>query len=903
MNHRRGRFPFAYITRLILATVLLIGVAVTMSLPAIASPAPQAPATQAPTDQGGQSGAASSDLGGGEPLPTQFAACAAAGGNIDVLILVDESGSLKQNDPNNARVTSGLHLVSQMSKLSSTGNLSVAVSGFGHTYDKVRDWQDIRGDSDIDALRSSINELANRTDGIDTDYWTALDEARKQLASKAGGGESNCQAIIWFSDGELDYEVRDGNKAAQYGDTKPFAPDVSLKTEDGANKVEDLAREDICRPGGLADQLRSSRVAMFGVGLGTTDGTQFDLMRSIATGKDNQGTTCGDLTDPVPGEFYLASDIDSLLFAFDSISGLGQQPITSDHDVCVENFCEDEAHTFVLDSTTLDVDGFATTSAAGLSAAIQGPDGKVVDLKQGAKDQQITVSGVPFTYTWETDRSLSFRLDGTTTGNIGDNGPWVGVWRLAFIAQAGQDQQATSKSNLHITPGILPAWPAKDQTDVRAGSKLDNVAFGITDRQGNNVPASKITSTGTFTATFTDSAGSQHELKNTTQLGTINDPVTWDLTGVPTGAGTLGLALELTTAPATDANGTSVPGTKLSPATVAIPITVQAPLNYPTVPTSVDFGQATGKVDLTTALKLGGSGCAWIKPDSTQVVASPKGMENAQVSADATGQDSCVQAGQDLTLRLTTDAQGNGAINGSFTVVTTPDNNQGDPIETSVTFTASATKPLNTFNFITTLIIALILGPGIPLLILYAVKWWGAKIPSQPLVAVRAQVHKTAAGVTRDGQRFAFQPGDMRNTVPINPGGSRRIDTAGVTLKTTMGGSPLGAGYVLVDVPGLHSVSHHDPARTPARLPLAVHNQWFVMRAADAPEEIAEVVVFLSGNIDDSSRTNIENQIYHQAGELMDRLPHSSQGAGDGAQASPFGAPSQPENPFGTFGQ
>ena len=194
----------------------------------------------------------------------------------------------------------------------------------------------------------------------------------------------------------------------------------------------------------------------------------------------------------------------------------------------------------------------------------------------------------------------------------------------------------------------------------------------------------------------------------------------------------------------------------------------------------------------------------------------------------------------------------------------------------------------------------MLLGPGIPLLILYIVKWWGAKIPSQPLVAVRAQIEKTSSGVTRDGSRFAFEQGDMRNTVMIDSGGSRQIDAAGVTLKTKMGGSPLGQGYVVADVP--MSVSKHDPARRPARLPLAVHNHWLVMRGEGMRDDQAEILVLLAGNIDEKQREKMEDEIAREAGDLIDRLPSTGAQAPAGHD-SPFGGPSEPQaNPFAEAG-
>jgi hypothetical protein len=108
---------------------------------------------------------------------------------------------------------------------------------------------------------------------------------------------------------------------------------------------------DICRPGGVADQLRSSQVALFGIGLQGSSGSAGDFlfMESVATGESrSDAAACGKLVDPVPGEFHLATDIDSLLLAFDGISSPGSRPITQDAGICQVSVCIDKAHRFVL---------------------------------------------------------------------------------------------------------------------------------------------------------------------------------------------------------------------------------------------------------------------------------------------------------------------------------------------------------------------------------------------------------------------------------------------------------------------------------------------------------------------------------------------------------------------------
>ncbi|MYM20133.1 VWA domain-containing protein [Brevibacterium sp. 5221] len=839
-----------------------------------------APAPAAPT--GGEKS-------GGGTLPEQFAACAAGGGKADVLLLVDESGSLKQTDPDHARVTSALHLVDQLHR-GDHGAISVAVSGFSADYDRLLDWTDLKSDDGVESVRRAVNRLADKDSGPDTDYWTALDKGRAQLAAQAkqrGKGEQSCQAIVWLSDGELDFEQRSG------GDRKPFAPDDDLGTEDGVKKAEAAAEKDLCRPGGVADQLRSSRVAMFGVGLGGKDGKKFDLMRSIATGKTSGGKACGKLVSPVPGEFYLASDIDALLKDFDAISGLGAKPVQQDHGVCVRKFCTEQAHTFVLDATTSDVDAFATASADGLQAALQGPDGTVVPLGAGdrGKEQKTTVSGVPVAYTWDTGRSLTFHVDGPAAGKD----KWVGVWRLAYIAPSGDGAQAKSHTNLHITPGIKPTWPDASKREVHRGQDLRDVVFGLRTREGKAYDPAQIVGSGSFSVAFTDAAGKRSQITKTDDLKKLSSPVTWKTGDLALGDGSLDLTLDLTTAPAKDSTGKRVPGTKLGAVMASQTVAVKPPAHYPSVGSAADFGQAEGPVDLTAALGVDGEGCAWIEPGSTKVAAAPEGFEDVQVTSEAKDQGSCAKAGGQLSAALHSEHQGNGAINGTFTVMTAPAGGKGDPVPVEVAFTASVEKPLNTLNFVLVLIAALVLGPGIPLALLYGIKWFNARIPSAPRAAVRARVRVAGGAVERDGRRFAFEPGDMRNTVAVGPRGERRIDAAGLTIRTRTGLSPFGSGWAVLDAGDAASLSHAQPERSPARFPLALTNEWAVLRTPGMADDEAEVLVLLSGTADEATRHEIEDEISASGADLIRRLPSGQpQGPAQGeAPASPFGGPPQ----------
>ena len=186
----------------------------------------------------------------------------------------------------------------------------------------------------------------------DTDYWTALEGARQDLADHDPGG---CSAIAWLSDGAFDLDVRDTSAAAkQFGEDKPYARGVSLTDESGVSRAEQAGRQDLCRPTGLADQLRSSGITLLGIGLSKGD-ADFTLMRRITQG-GGQGAaaagleSCGDVGAPA-GSFYPVSDIDSLLLAFDAISAPGSAVSSRSSRICQGSVCQEGETSFVLDGS------------------------------------------------------------------------------------------------------------------------------------------------------------------------------------------------------------------------------------------------------------------------------------------------------------------------------------------------------------------------------------------------------------------------------------------------------------------------------------------------------------------------------------------------------------------------
>ncbi|MDT5317705.1 MAG: hypothetical protein QOD88_227, partial [Mycobacterium sp.] len=224
----------------------------------------------------------------------RYGGCLAAQKTGDLLILFDESSSLQETDPKAARVQAAQYLVRTLGRYADRigAKLDVAIAGFAETYYPEHDWTPLTG-ATADSVANAMSPVASKNTGIDTDYWLALDGARQALAARGAGvgGGDRCQAIAWFSDGMIDFTARPL--------VKPYADGVSLDSPNGVAETIRRAKDSICRPGGLADQLRSRGIVMLGVGLTVGSApNDFDTMSAISTGKGINGTPCGSITDP-----------------------------------------------------------------------------------------------------------------------------------------------------------------------------------------------------------------------------------------------------------------------------------------------------------------------------------------------------------------------------------------------------------------------------------------------------------------------------------------------------------------------------------------------------------------------------------------------------------------------------
>ncbi|WP_231999726.1 VWA domain-containing protein [Mycobacterium sp. 1245852.3] len=830
----------------------------------------------------------------GSPGASRFGACLAAQKTGDLLLLFDESSSLQQTDPQAARVQAARYLVQTLGKYADrvSAKLDVAVAGFSDTYAPEHDWTQLTG-STADSVGASLDPIAKKNTGIDTDYWLALDGARQALTTHGGAANKGqrCQAIAWFSDGMIDFTARPI--------TKPYADGVPLDSPNGIPDTTQKAVQSICRPSGLADQLRSSNIIMLGIGLGAkqTPG-DFNVMSAISTGKGLQGLACGAITDPVPGDFFPVANIDDMLFAFDALNP--DPGVTDQGGVCPLKVCPEARHNFVLDRSIKEVNILGSGGVPGVEPYLVSPTGQILPLPKKDGAQNVNVDGVSVNYQWQSESAQTISLQN------GNAPHWSGQWAIVYVDTTGQHPDAVSKVSIHITTDIFPALTGGDKVAWHSGQTLKGLIFGLVDGQGKPMVPSDLAGSATMSASLGPDGAAPIPLLTAAGKEDIAKPVDADLTKVAPGHATLRMSLVITTADTTDLNGGPIAGTQLSPQEVDVPVQILPKVGLPTPGERIDFGTVEGAKGATATLNITGPGCAWISDTDTATVSgAPDGIGTPHVGSPTNSGQHClkVQAGEtaQLSVTLHTDHNGHGGLNGTVPIHVSTLDNPDDAQTVPVAFTASMINPLNTTNFILVLIAALLLGPGIPLALLYASKWWVSKIPDNPLLAERIPVAVEHDAVLRGGEPFAMADTDLVQPVTgLPPGGTRQLSVAGVNLSVVLGRSPFGSGHVVVDAEGVVSVGSKLPGsdKTGLRavLPLAVHNTWVLLHNPSGPENAAEVLVLVAGTTDTTTRERLYEDIAQRLPDLLAGLRLRAVQAG---LTAPFAAPGETASPFG----
>lgn len=232
--------------------------------------------------------------------PLDFAACVSAQGSGSVMVLMDESLTIygfqgePPSDPSNLRVAGAQLLIDDIQRVvdSSKVAVNVQLASFGDNFIvRSNGWVSVQPGNNLASsqLKSSVTSFSNRptnNNGVETDFWTAIDGARKQFDS-----QNHCKLLVIFKDG-IDFQNFFFDATTDYPiESVQTLLEEAKRNQDRniAQQAAELAQADLCRPKGLADGLRGDGIFTISVGLGVGD---FAELRDFT---ENQNKRCGEL--------------------------------------------------------------------------------------------------------------------------------------------------------------------------------------------------------------------------------------------------------------------------------------------------------------------------------------------------------------------------------------------------------------------------------------------------------------------------------------------------------------------------------------------------------------------------------------------------------------------------------
>ncbi len=594
-----------------------------------------------------------------------LASCLHERHSLSVVLLVDTSGSLKTTDPRNDRIGAARLALANFASLAAvsdggrTPEIEVLLAGFASTFDIVVPWTPLTPDS-LGSFAAPLDSFATRNDGIDTDFPTALIGAQSQLD---GRGDRTCRAVLLFTDGK--YDVVDGNsqRRRDAGLVKVYAPDISLAVPGSGAQVEALGRDFLCRPDGLADTMRSTRVRLITVALAVQiEPADQQFLRALSE-RVADGTTCGTARSGT-GAYLPAAQLSELKRLFNRVTtaiagGTEVGRASGEVEVCPETACDAGRRSFPVDAAAERVSFLVDTGATGVDATITLPDGGEVTAAAGESGSE-TVDGIEVRWTWVDERTVNVEAElpaGRSTGEA------EGEWDVTLVQPDGEPGSSPARIDAYLYGGWAPAL----YTDAFLLEGVEQeVLLEIVDGDGDAVDANDYTGTVEVTGTLAmgESEATALEMLGPDRRGrysfVFEAPAE---SGVDTA--TLAVVLRITTPS----------GVALAPADLTAQLPVRRPDVYPTIASAlVDAGTVRGTDTAVGAIEIVGgrdrTGCAWVR--DVEFTTLPDGVGSIGWSSTNASEAKCqtVLAGSSeaIDLDFTPENSGSGAVQGTVTV-------------------------------------------------------------------------------------------------------------------------------------------------------------------------------------------------------------------------------------------
>ncbi|PRY39412.1 von Willebrand factor type A domain-containing protein [Geodermatophilus tzadiensis] len=856
---------------------LLVLIAAVLALTGLAVPASAVPSPAGT--------AALQDLG----------ACLAETGQANVLLLVDESGSLGRTDPDDTRVAAAQLLLARLADTAarSGATIELAVSGFSAGVRSAADWAPLTVAS-LPAASAAVADFAARDDGFETDYWTALSTARQRLVEhRTPAAERPCQALVLFTDGQYELSARDTDvERRQYGETLPIpgAEGTPITSDAAAAQVAEAGRADLCRAGGVADQLREDRILLIALGL-SGDGVDLGLLSSIA---ESTPTQCGAAT--AYGLFLPADDVQDLVLAFDAVGDPANPPQPVDEKgVCVGAACPQQAHTFTLDASITSIHLVGTSDAAGIDVYVQPPGvqpPQVLSYDAADPSDVVMAGAVALDYTWYADGA--FAIDATIPA---DGANWSGTWQVVFVDPTGRNPDAVTRTQLTIQADLAAVVAPGLPVEYQVGEEFGTVPFALVRSDDSPATLGEPAPTLALEVTLRAPDGTEAPLATGVpgdQLGAVPlDPVPDDF---PQGRAELVTSLAVTT----------VSGQVLQPQVRTRQVEVLPPLGFPTVAVDpVNVGRLEGtEPSESVALPVTGPGCVWVESATASV--RPRGVETVAALSPYDSAGNCLELAEgetgELSVQLQSDVVGDGDLQGTIVLRAAPEGidageRDGRAVEVSVSYTAEMVRPADTGVLVGVFLAALLIGIGLPVLVFLLGRRIAAKLPDKPLQSTVLDVRVGPGGLSGAALDRPWAP------VPPPDGGRRRAVLSGIPVRARAGVRLTEAGFAEVEDPAQVGVSGAPGGRAPktlaARLPLALAGSWTLLldrtsAASNAPEVPARLLLVVDAVAPEEQRQALLARARAEGAGAVDSLRAAARQSADAPASSP-----PPPDPFG----
>jgi len=579
------------------------------------------------------------------------AQCAGGGGTLLASIVVDESGSLRETDPEDQRVEAIRTAVDSLAALGSVEDslaVEASLATFSSEYESLVGWGAVSGQH-RDELMSAAESLATRDAGEYTDYRSALVGARASLDQRAAEiGGPTCRILLWFTDGKLDVGDQTGE-----------------------------ALTELCSPSGIVDGLRGDGVAILSLALFTEGGASTvsdadrEQLRAIAEGTGT-GVTCGTVPFPagaVGGAYLRADQPESLSRLFASASALieggapGLSAVCPDEATCVDGVLE-----IPVDSG---VGGFRAVVEVGDGAPapqLVSPDGASVPPGGGpsADGADVVVS-----------QQGALQLYDVTYPPGGSAG---GVWRLV------SDPSTTTVVDLYYFWRTRLVLEGATPTDAAPAGTLvvgedTTVTISLQHSDGTPVDTSSFASFDLAVLVAGEPAQ-----PTTVAPGSFEVSVALPADGAPSEVQIDAVA-----------SATSSPsGTPLGPVAVSSVLPTVLPPSFPTItPSRVVLGQLVGDEAVHGELRVTGS-----ERGDTSACVGPAALTGPEAAGTLTlsSEAECVDvpAGRTVTIRFVATAQhpADGRLTGTIPVTLTGVD-AAEPVTVDVPVEATMVRPVD----------------------------------------------------------------------------------------------------------------------------------------------------------------------------------------------------------------